>query len=150
MQHPKSPRRGISMTRRLALITRAAWSNRPVEIRYDAANPCHPDAGDRRVIAVHDVRTSRDGNIVLRAWCALCGKVESFLLSRIRAHRTLRRRWIGPVPPVTPYFTVFGRVGSAWITRPLENRFTASGLLARVRERTVRRPLAASDLDVIA
>jgi len=132
----------LSESRRLTLITRAAFNARPIQITYG----CEKDGeSETRLIEIHDIRTTRDGNIILRAWCRLRGEMRTFRVDRITAHRTRRLAWTGPTPAVTPFFTVFGRVSETDVTTPLAKVHTASALLsdARARITAVRLGLAA-------
>jgi hypothetical protein len=135
-----------ALDRRLAQISAAASGTRdkrgrtirpprPILIGYAAEKPCHPDAGDERTIEIHNIQVSEAGDIVLDAWCRLCRHVERFRFDRITRHRTLRQKFQGPTPPVTPYFTALGPVGAAQLTRPITAKATTGGLLSRARGR---------------
>ncbi|MFD8340294.1 hypothetical protein ACFV42_48115, partial [Streptomyces solisilvae] len=137
---------GLTLKRRLSLISRAAAGRpktrnhpgtppRPIRITYNGDNPCDPNAGDERIIEVHNIQPSEAGNIVIDAWCRLCGKVERFRLDRITSHRTLRAKLQGPTPPGTPYFTALGPVGIDQLTRPITANPTTAGLVSRARAR---------------
>ena len=126
---------GITLERRLTLISRAAANMHPVLIGYEAENPCPRSTGAERIIEIHNVQSSEAGDIVIDAWCRMCGHVERFRRDRITRHRALRVKLQGPVPPVTPYFTALGPVGIAQLTRPISTKPTASGLLLRARAR---------------
>ncbi|AEM88911.1 hypothetical protein [Streptomyces violaceusniger] len=126
---------GITLERRLKLLTRAAADMRPVLIGYNAENPCPRSTGGDQIIEIHNVQSSKAGDIVLDAWCRMCGHVERFRLDRITRHRTLRVKLQGPVPPCTPYFTARGPVGVAQLTRPISAKPTSGGLLSRARSR---------------
>jgi len=137
---------GLTLERRLTLISCAAAGQRktrnhpgtpprPILIGYEAENPCTRSTGSERVIETHNIQSSEAGNIVIDAWCRMCGHVERFRLDRITHHRALRQKFKGPVPPVTPYFTDLGPVGIDQLIRPISTKTTTTGLLARARAR---------------
>jgi predicted DNA-binding transcriptional regulator YafY len=121
----------ISLDRRLDLITRAAAAGRPVEITYD----CGKDGQvETRVIEIHEMWISKDGNWIVRAYCRLRDETRTFRVDRILAHRTRRLTWQGPAPKVTPMFSMFGTPTST-AYEPKKRTYTAGGLLASLRER---------------
>ncbi|MFE7963472.1 WYL domain-containing protein [Streptomyces cellulosae] len=129
----------ISNARRRELIIRAARNLKPVEIVYE----CGKDGEtERRVIEIHDVYTTKDGNWVASAYCRLRDEKRTFRIDRIVAHRAVRLTWQGPAPRCTPMFTV---LGTPTITahEPKPRTYTADGLLDSIRKKiAAARPAA--------
>ncbi|MFB7906561.1 WYL domain-containing protein [Kitasatospora sp. NPDC056076] len=129
-----TPRRSqMGEKRRLALLTVATERQRPVTITYQ----CYKDRPEIevRTVEIHSVSLTKDGNTVLSAYCHVREDMRTFRLDRILAHRVSRRRWRGPQPPVTAYFSMRRARNTTRMVDAPARRFTAESLLAGIREK---------------
>lgn len=115
---------------RLTQLTKAAFKNKPVRITYDAVSPCPGIEGRERVIEIRRIHSSKDGNVIIRAWCRMCVKEESFRLDRIVSHRSLRGAPTDTAKPVTAYMSAQrGRIPAEDLAAVYAPQPTANGLL---------------------
>jgi hypothetical protein len=96
----------ITLARRRDLLANAAANQRPVEITYR----CEKDGQDIevRVVEIHEIWLSLDGEWCIRAYCRLRDEMRTFRIDRILAHRTRRLVWRGKTPTITPLLTMLG------------------------------------------